>query len=125
MTAEKQRIRLGASRSAVGHLGHQIGELFYKLSIEDFPKPLSYPSKVSSQASLLDNPATAQPLRRGVFTTKSNPDRGVARLRGYQGDKGGGHTQRNSNPHARKCKAPKLKSFSDLRNLVSSPVTLR
>ena len=31
-----------------GHSGHQIGKLFYKPSVEDFPKPLSYPSQVST-----------------------------------------------------------------------------
>ena len=45
-----------------GHFGHQIGKLLYKPAIENFPKPLSYPSKVSKPPLPLDNRATAQPL---------------------------------------------------------------
>ncbi len=47
-----------------GHSGHQIGKLLYKPSIENFPKPLSYPSKVSNPPLPLDNRATLQPLRQ-------------------------------------------------------------
>ncbi len=47
-----------------GHSGHQIGKLFYNASIENFPKPLSYPSNVSNPPLPLDNRATAQPLRQ-------------------------------------------------------------
>ena len=45
-----------------GHSGHQIGKLLYNGSIENFPKPLSYPSQVSSRilnSRQLRNPATA------------------------------------------------------------------
>jgi hypothetical protein len=54
-----------------GHSGHQIGKLFYKPSIEDFPKPLSYPSNVSTQAggSKRDGDSyVSQPLPTGDQT---------------------------------------------------------
>jgi hypothetical protein len=53
MMTNKTRQLIGTppARFAVGHFGHsghQIGKLFYKSSIEDFPKLLSYLSKVST-----------------------------------------------------------------------------
>jgi len=64
-----------------------MGKLFDKLSIEDFPKPLSYPSQVSTPLPL-DNRATAQPTGFQVIPGIPVPDRGsctVARKSGRQG----------------------------------------
>jgi hypothetical protein len=51
-----------------GHSGRQIGKLFYNRSIANFPKPLSCPSKVSSQA-----PPPRQPRNSATATSAVDP----------------------------------------------------
>ncbi len=95
-----------------GHSGHPIGKLLYKAVIENFPKPLSCPSKVS-------NPPFTPRQPRNCATARPAGDLAFAAANGVPLD--GGHlVRRHFKPILLRAELPEAIRLYDLRHTCAS-----